>query len=357
MATDDTPYIGSFSDCPLIKDNYERLCCELKELRQAGEIVVKATGSEEPYTAHHWTVLKLVFLKMYVRDVYTPIIGKRYPYMVFIDLFAGTGLNAYENAQFYIPGSTLIAWFYATYPFDKIYAVGYTEPKSNPPYKWLSLRLKRFIPCKRLSLLIGDANEKVYEIAEDLLTIRDKVREEFGGGLHYLVFIDPSSHEVHWSTIERLVSLEKEGISGDFIILLQARLIARTIGNIRSNPSKFSNAYAELDKFFGTEEWRDLLKIKKGLAKSILDFYINRLRKIKRRSLIERIDIELMRDDIHYYLVYITRETSKGSPYLNTVKWLKDFVERVDKKTVVDNAIREVLGIGTSKITEFVKKH
>jgi len=42
-----------------------------------------------------------------------------------------------------------------------------------------------------------------------------------------------------------------------------------------------------------------------------------------------------------------------GVPYLNTVRWLKDFVERVDKKVVVDNAIREVLGVKTPKITDF----
>ena len=312
-STGDVPYVGGFSDCPLIGDSYKRLCCELEELKRAGEIVVEATGSQEPCTAHHWTVLKLVFLKMYVRDVYTPIIGKRYPYMVFIDLFAGKGLNAYNNASFYIPGSTLIAWFYATYSFDKIYAVGYDEPRNNPPYKWLRRRLRRFIPHKRLSLVVGDANKKIDDIVNDLVITRDKVKEELGGGLHYLVFIDPSSHEVHWSTIEKLAKLEGEGIFGDFIILLQARLIARTIGNIRSNPDRFIKARADLDKFFGTDEWRELLNVRDGLEKQILDFYISRLSKLKRKSLIERIEIELMHEGIHYYLIYVTRETGRGS--------------------------------------------
>jgi len=356
LSSKESPYIGGFSECPLIKDDYERLCCELEELKRAGKIVVEATGSQKPCTAHHWTVLKLVFLKMYVRDVYTPIIGRYYPYMVFIDLFAGRGLNAYRNASFYIPGSTLIAWFYATYPFDKVYAVGYNEPRNNPEYIWLKRRLERFIPRNRLKLLIGDANRKVDDITRDLIDTRDKVKEEFGGGLHYLAFIDPNSHEVHWSTIKKLIELEKKGISGDFIILLQARMIARVMGNIRSDPKKYHKASQELDLFFGIEEWRYFLNIKKGLEKKLLDLYISRLQKLKSRALIERIEIELMREDIHYYLIYVTRETSRGSPYLNTVRWLKSFVERVDKKTIVDNAIREVLGVKTPKVIDWARK-
>lgn len=346
--------IGGFSECISIEDDYKRLCCELEELKRAGMMVVEHTGSQNPFTAHHWTVLKLLFLKMYVRDVYTPIIGRRYPYMVFIDLFAGTGLNAYENASFYIPGSTLIAWFYATYPFNKVYAVGYNKPRDNPEYVWLKRRLEWFIPRKRLNLLIGDANEKVNDIVKDLINLGDKVKEELGGGLHFLVFIDPNSHEVHWDTIKKLVELEKEGISGDFIILLQARMIAKLMGRIRSDPEKYYKASQELDLFFGVAEWKDFLSVKTELETKILDLYISRLQKLKSKALVERIDIELMRD-IHYYLIYVTRETKSGSPYLDTVRWLKNFVERVDKKSIVDNAIREILGVKGAKITDFMK--
>ncbi len=354
MNVDKALYIGGFSECPLIKDDYERLCCELEELRRAGEVVVKTTGSLGSYTAHHWTVLKLVFLKMYVRDVYTPIIGKRYPYMVFIDLFAGKGLNTYNKAKFYVPGSSLIAWFFATYPFDKIYTVGYDKPSTDPPYIWLSKRLHAFIPRQRFWLGKGDANVLIDVIRDDLLKMRDRVRDEFGGGIHFLAFIDPDCHEARWSTIEKLINLEKEGICGDFIILLQARLIARIIGKIRSEPDKSEKMAKDLDGFFGTDEWREFIELKGGIEQRVIDLYTRRLEKLKKRALIEKIDIELMREDVHYYLIYITRETKQGSPYLNTVKWLKEFVERVDKRKVIDNAIRTVLGIRLdAKITDF----
>ncbi len=349
------PYVGSFSECPYIKEGYERLRCELEELKRAGEVVVSATGHQNPYTAHPWTVLKLVFLKMYVRDVYAPIIGRRYPCMAFIDLFAGSGLNCYEGARFFIPGSTLVAWFYATYPFDRVYAVGYNKPRNNPGYIWLKQRLERFIPRGRLKLLVGDANKKVDDITRDLIAVRDKVREELGGGLHYLAFIDPNSCEVHWSTIEKLIRLEKEGVPGDFIILLQARMIARIMGGIRSDPKCHKDAARKLDLFFGTKEWRSILNAKKRLEESTLELYMNKLEKLKSRALIECIKIELMRKGIYYYLIYVTRETKSGSPYLDTVRWLKNFVESVDKKETVDSVIRDVLGVGATKITDFME--
>jgi len=200
-----SPVSGGFSECPQIKDDFERLCCELEELKRVGEIVVGTVKDTfNPFPSRSWTVMKLLFLKMYVRDVYTPIIGKRYKKMYFIDLFAGTGLNSYENAEFFIPGSTLVAWFFATYPFDRIYAVGYDMPKDRPPYIWLEKRLKPFIPPKRLRVLRGDANKKVDEIVGEL---KDEAKRE-DGGVHFLAFIDPNCTEVYWSTIEKLVALE-----------------------------------------------------------------------------------------------------------------------------------------------------
>jgi len=328
------PWVGGFSECPKIDDDFERLVCEINSLKVAGDTVA-SVESQIMKRAHHWTVLKLVFLKMYVRDVYTPIIARRYDFMAFIDLFAGTGLNAYKDAKFYVPGSTLVAWFFATYPFDKIYAVGYEQND----YRVLKKRLEAFIPRRYLWLKRGDANVLVNEIANDLIKIKDS-----GVGVHYLAFIDPDCTEAHWRTIEKLVSLEQEGIYGDFIILLQARLIARIIGRIRKGLDK--TASDKLDLFFGTSEWRELMRLELGkLEEGILKFYIERLEKLKSRALVRIVSIELMRSDIHYYLIYITRETRRGSPYLRTVEWLKNFVERVDKQKVVDSAIRKALGM------------
>jgi len=329
------PIFGGFSECLDKYTDFDKLVCELEGLRKIGDMIVNSSANLSSYQAHPWTVLKLVFLKMYVRDVYTPIIGRRYPFMAFIDPFAGTGLNAYKNAEFYMPGSSLVAWSFATYPFNKIYAIGYRQD-----YIALKQRLERFIPKEYQWVKKGDANEVIDNIIDDLLERKEEYK-----GVHYLAFIDPESTEVHWNTLEKLVSLEGQGVAGDFIILLQARLIARTIGKIRKGQTR-ENTTEKLELFFGTEKWKKLLSLSSGeIEEGVKQFYINRLKKLKSKALIEIINIELMRRNIHYYLIYITRKTKGGAPYLETVRWLKQFVEKVDKKEVVGNAINKVLGI------------
>lgn len=333
MNSEPVPLPLGFSLCTKEKNDFKRLTCEIDTLKEAGEIIISyPPRMYNPYKAHHWTILKLIFLKMYARDVYTPIIGRRYPFMAFIDPFAGTGLNTYEEAKFYIPGSTLIAWFFATFPFDKVYAVGYGDMN----YRLLKMRLEKFIPPSRLWVAKGDANILIDSIVKDL----KKTKEAFGG-VHFLAFIDPDCFEAQWRMLEKLVELESHGISGDFIILLQSRLIARTIGRIRMG--KRINTEI-IDQFFGTNEWTYLIDLPSGeLEKGIMDFYLKRLKEIKSKALIEVINIELFRS-VHYYLIYLTRETKGKSPYLATVRWLKNFVENADKRDV-DRAIRIALGI------------
>jgi len=130
------------------------------------------------------------------------------------------------------------------------------------------------------------------------------------------------------------------------------------IGNIRKNPNKrdFTGAIKTLNEFFGTEEWKSRIMPSENLEKAIHDYYLERLRSIKQKALIETISIELMRENLHYYLIYVTRETKRKSPYLSTVRWLKKFVEKVDKRELVDRAIKSVLGIEkTRSITEYLK--
>ncbi len=343
MDNQSVPLPLGFSQCTKEKDDFKRLLCEINTLKEAGEILTSyPPRTFKPYTAHHWTILKLIFLKMYVRDVYTPIIGRRYPFMVFIDPFAGTGLNTYKEAKIYIPGSTLIAWFFATFPFDKVYAIGYEDID----YRVLKLRLERYIPPSKLWIAKGDANILIDQITKDLREMKEKF-----GGVHFLAFIDPECFEAQWQMIEKLIELENYGILGDFIILLQSRLIARTIGRIRLGEKIDTRI---IDLFFGTKEWAFLIDLPSGeLEKGIMDFYLERLKELKSRALIEVISIELFRA-IHYYLIYLTRETKRKSPYLATVRWLKDFVENAEKR-YVDRAIRVALGM-EKMIDDYLRK-
>jgi three-Cys-motif partner protein len=333
------------------EDVYDKLYKELKELRDIGKTVLEKTGGRGCLLGHRWTVLKLLFLKLYVRDIYAPIIANYYPSMAFVDLFAGTGLNKYEGSNFPIPGSTLIAWFCAKYPFDRIFAIGYNGPDElfdlnsgrkhkDKPYKYLCKRVTRFIPKNYLRLIEGDANEKIDEVINGLREMRKRY-----GGLHYLAFVDPNSCEVHLDTLKKLIDLEKEGIVGDFIILFQARLIARKIGRWIKSEKK-GNLAGELDRFFGTEDWRNFEAGR--IEDSVINLYEAQLKKLKQKAIVKKLDINLMREGIHYYLFYVTRETSRGSPYTKSVELIEEFVRLIDKEDIVDQAIREALGIKSS---------
>lgn len=278
--------------------------------------------------------------------------------MAFVDLFAGTGLNKYENYNFPIPGSTLIAWFCAKYPFDRIFAIGYNSSDDlfeiysgkkykDKPCKYLRERLTMFIPKNRLKLIEGDANEKVDEIIRGLKEMKERYR-----AVHYLAFVDPNSCEVHLDTIKKLIDLEREGIVGDFIILLQSRLISKEIGRIKNSEKSLRNLEEKLDKFFGTGDWRSFPS--KGIESNVVNLYERQLKELKQKPLVEKIDIKLMRENIHYYLLYVTRETSQGSPYIEAVKLIREFIKTVDRKEMVDQAIRKALGMESS-LGDFIK--
>lgn len=338
------------------EDAYDKLYKELKELRDIGEKVLEKTGGRGCLLGHRWTVLKLLFLKLYTRDIYTPIIANYYPSMAFVDLFAGTGLNKYKDSNFPIPRSTLIAWFCAKYPFDRIFAIGYNRPSKlfdansdkkhrDIPYKYLYERTTRFIPKDCIRLIEGDANKTVDKVINGLREMKERYK-----GAHYLAFVDPNSCEIHLDTIKKLIDLEREGIVGDFIILLQARLIAKGIGRIKDSRKRGGLA-EKLDKFFGTKDWRNFPTGE--IESNVVNLYEKQLKELKQKPIVEKVDINLMREDIHYYLLYVIRKTSRGSPYVETVKLIRKFVKAIDKKDMVDQAIGEALGIKSS-LTSFM---
>jgi len=62
------------------------------------------------FTYNKWTLLKLMFLQLYT-PLYVSIIEKRYMEYNYIDLFAGSGLNKFEDTDIIIAGSPIILSF------------------------------------------------------------------------------------------------------------------------------------------------------------------------------------------------------------------------------------------------------
>jgi len=310
-------------------DAYKELIRHISELVSAGQEIYHLYP-QNPLIAHRWTVLKLVFLKLYV-PIYTWIIKRRYSYMAYLDLFAGSGLNVFEGYEKApIPGSPIIAWGFAGLSFDHLYLV----EKNGDHSRSLQHRIKLVVPSTRFTIYHkGDANEKVYDIMDEI--------EEFSGA-HYMAFIDPFGLNVHWSTMERLLSSK---VRGDLLILFQSHVAMTTAKQVLKREAR-SKA---LPRLFGTHDWLDYLKkkMKNGSAQEVedllLEYYIMRIRSVRKKARILTVNIRLYREHISYKLIFVTTKTRQNNPWMKNVFALKSFIENARPEDV-DNGIKNALG-------------
>jgi three-Cys-motif partner protein len=142
------------------------------------------TKGVDDFEANPWTVLKLWVLMLYV-PLYTSIISRYYPNMVYVDLFAGSGLCRYKGSKVPVVGSSLIALSFAKKSFTTMFFNDISPAK----IKYLEKRLNSIKEVKygiqepyfKFTYLdANDATESVIHEIEDLKQV------------HGLVFIDSS---------------------------------------------------------------------------------------------------------------------------------------------------------------------
>ena len=306
------------------KSAYKELQEELKELTTLGKHIAFHTGEAYSFKGHPWTALKLVFLKLYT-PLYTSIIRKRFKNMVYIDLFAGSGLNTYEGyKEVYLPGSPIIAWSYATISFDKMFLV----EKNDVRARMLEKRMEFVVSShKRFNVFCNDANRVIYRIM-------NRVEEE--KSTHYLAFIDPTAFEVKWSTFERLLT---SNIRGDIILLFHSRNAARIAGKVLKGEDVSS-----LFEFFGNNTWLEHVKMRrnKRMEEALTEYLIDKIKRTRSKVIVNTIRVKLRRK-VHYLLIFVTNVTKSGNPWLKKMQRIKEFIEKTNPETV-DTAIREILG-------------
>ncbi len=279
-------------------DNLQKISEELVEICRK----VRCPGVNDPAKcnpAHEWTAIKLLFIAGYV-PTYTSIIANRYVAkgnpMYYIDLFAGCGLNRIEE-DFTFPGSPLIAAAFARSPFTKIIAV----EKRRDLVKALRMRLNKVLPSGDYVVYRGDCNEIVERIEERLSRKKG----------HYLMFVDPFGFEINWKTMEALLKYP-----GDVIVLFQAREAIRNLNKAEKS---------RLKAFFGEEE------LNFENEEEMLRHYSDKLKRVGtigvRREIVIPVKIALMKG-IHYYLIFATRRTREGSPWIRCIHSLKEKLEK-----------------------------
>jgi len=252
------------------------------------------------YTTGTWSTIKLLTLLNYV-PIYTKIIPHHFPSMHYIELLAGTGLCKIRETQDIIAGSTLIAFTVCYKPFDK-YILIEKDPLSAEA---LEKRMKTVTP--NATVLSQDCNDCITDALDTL-----------PGRGHYLAFVDCEGLDVDWSTMNYLLSKP-----GDLLFTFQSQFVAR----VRGKAIRGSKGDEEkLNRFYGDDRWRTCKS-----PEDLVVAYSNKLK--ERRGIIIPIYVKGPRG-FRYYVIYGTRTTPTGSPWVKGVTYLKQRVEGCDYRWV-----------------------
>lgn len=250
-----------------------------------------------------WVVMKLALIAYYI-GLYSSIIKSRFEKAYYVDFFAGPGLNRIEDTDDLILGSPLLAdrGPKAGRKFDKLILVENDDRRVNALGKLLPLA--QVIP--------HDINARGVEEVLSSLPLN----------VPSLVFVDPEGLEIHWKTLERILSRWC-----DVIINFQSSGIQRTVASARN-----SLAYdATLDHFFGTWQWRDC-----QTEEDLLDLYVAQLG--KHRDVV--VPIRVQGPGIfHYHIIIAVRKTKGSQTWVEAIYRAKTKIEEAasgDVKPLLD---------------------
>lgn len=218
------------------------------------------------YECHPWTLDKLHFLCHYLAVTTTAMVGSRhFDSLNYIDLFSGNGVcrvKGQPDGKRY-PGSPILAAG-CEKPFSNLFLVD-TNPQNTAA---LEARLARLNPPGDVRTWSDDANVVVSEIAAELPLSR---------ALNIL-FVDPFSLGVHFTTIEALA----RGRPMDLVMLFADAIdIVRNVGKYY-----YPNPDSKLDRLLGRGcNWRprwEALQNREGskVREFFANLYLDQLRTI-----------------------------------------------------------------------------
>ena len=191
-----------------------------------------------------WTLEKLSILEKYL-DAYTTALKNQAFKLMYIDAFAGTGqLNLSEelkedamSTRGFISGSAEIALGIKNREFDKLIFVEKDEVGCSELRELCEQNRSREIIIKN-----SDANDFLLNLEEDW------------GRWRGVLFLDPFSTQVEWSTIQRIESFK----ALDTWILFPTFIIARMLP-LSKKPEEIEPGWkVRLTKVYGDDSWEKL---------------------------------------------------------------------------------------------------
>lgn len=278
----------------------------------ASELAKLSPNQKEETSYGPLTALKLFLLAAGV-DVYSKIATKQFDHTYYIDALSGGGVTRVKGLNEWLVGSPIIA---ATIPHTHFSEYHFIE-KHPMRARGLKKRLDFLdenteLPLQRDRCYVHerDANKKIPELVSKLET--DTPADGFRG-VNYFTFVDNEGTDIYWSTIEALIPEPW----GDLLITHPSTTISRKSG--RSDEQK-----AEIDRYYGTDIWRQV-----DGEDSARELYMRRLadagRPIQEWS---RIESQQKSGRFYYDMIYATRETPGGSPYVDAMENMKRRINR-----------------------------
>ena len=261
------------------------------------------------YRQKYWTLLKLAVFAYYI-DVYTVIAKSYFNRILYIDLFAGNGINEIQvgNTREIVLGSAMLAKKVPRVgkEFDKLILVEKNEENAK--------MLEKILP--EAHVICDDCNKPTV-----LKEIVDEIDSD--NKTHFLALMDPEGLELKWNTVETLLKL-----NGDSIINYMCAGVGRNWGNIHSKATKESvkeSLKRTITEFFGCKDWKNCLPPNEGgSAECLFDLYFRRVKKFKKSSV--PITVRGVKG-FHYHIIVAVRRTGGTQGWIDAIYRAKRMIE------------------------------
>jgi three-Cys-motif partner protein len=196
---------------------------------------------------------KLFTLGYYLEE-FTGAMSGRFPNLVYVDLFAGSGRGEFPDGAL-IDGSPLIA-ARTLPPFTKLILV--EEHPEN--FTALKKRLAKEFQGRDIAIFKGNCNELAGAVRAQI------PRPRPAGGVLTFCFVDPFNLSIHFSTLRRFKDLWI-----DFLVL-----VADQMAGGRSDKAFQAEGSDVVERFLDDPEWRGRWKEAEATGQKFKDFLLER---------------------------------------------------------------------------------
>lgn len=265
------------------------------------EVKPDVTNEYRPLTA-----LKLIVLSAGV-DVFSRIVPQRYDHNYYLDLFAGAGATRLRGMDSAVVGSPILAPVMSHHEFAEYHFVELKGEKADA----LKARLDYMdsvieFPREKCFIHEANANDFVHEFLENH-------RSNFGGfeGFNMFSFVDPEGMDPDWHVTRRIADLY-----GDMLIHYPETTVNRDheTGKARS----YFPTGVDLEQCRTEDKrraaYRDGLESRRNTDITVPI----------------RIDSGSSGGNYHYDLIYATRETGGGAPYVAAMEDIQRKISLLD---------------------------